>query len=86
MMFMGSDPSTGKKRMNYQVKMIWDPESAVWIATSEDVPGLILESGPFDVLVERVRYAVPELLELNGEKHDTYNLTYLTQKEDQVAV
>ena len=44
------------------------------------------ESGSFDALVERVRYAVPKLLELNGEKHDTYILTYPTQREDQVAV
>lgn len=48
------------------IKMIWDPEAAVWIAESDDVPGLVLESGSFDALVERVRFAVPELMELNG--------------------
>ena len=47
------------------IKMTWDPEAAVWIAESDDVPGLVLESGSFDALVERVRFAVPELLELN---------------------
>ena len=45
----------------------WDADAAVWIATSEDVPGLVLESGSFDALLERVRYAVPELVELNEE-------------------
>lgn len=48
------------------IKMTWDPEAAVWIAESDDVPGLVLESGSFDALVERVRFAVPELMELNG--------------------
>lgn len=43
-----------------------DPEACVWIAESDDVPGLVLESGSFDALVERVRFAVPELLALNG--------------------
>jgi len=50
----------------YAVSFLWDAEASVWIATSEDIPGLVLESGSFDALVERVRFAVPELLELNG--------------------
>lgn len=44
----------------------WDAEASVWIATSEDVPGLALEDGAFDALLEGVRYAAPEILELNG--------------------
>ena len=51
--------------MSCRIDLIWDAEAAVWIATSKDVPGLVLESGSFDALIERVRYAVPELLELN---------------------
>ena len=51
--------------MNYRIKVLWDNEADVWIATSEDVPGLVLESGSFDALVERVKYAIPELVELN---------------------
>ena len=47
----------------YIINLQWDTEASVWIATSDDVPGLVLESGSFDVLLERVRYAVPELLE-----------------------
>ncbi len=52
--------------MEYHVDLNWDAEASVWIATSEDIPGLALEGGSFDALLERVRYAVPELLELNG--------------------
>ena len=47
--------------MNYIVNLAWDPEASVWIATSDDIPGLALESGSFDALLERVRFAVPEL-------------------------
>lgn len=53
--------------MELSVKFTWDPEARVWIAESDDVPGLVLESGSFDALVERVRFTVPELLELNGK-------------------
>ncbi len=52
--------------MKYIIDLLWDNDAQVWIATSEDIPGLVLESGSFDALLERVKYAVPELLELNG--------------------
>ena len=53
--------------MEYSVNLQWDPEAAVWIATSDDIIGLVLESGSVDALIERVRYAAPELLELNHQ-------------------
>ncbi len=55
--------------MSYRIKFLWDEEAAVWVATGEDVPGLVLESGSFDALVEKVRITVPELIELNGRKN-----------------
>ncbi len=51
--------------MDCKVNFTWDEEALVWIATSEDVPGLVLESGSFDALIEKVKVAIPELLELN---------------------
>ena len=57
--------------MEYSVKLQWDPDAAVWVATSEDIIGLVLECGSVDALVERVRYAVPELLELNHQQPAT---------------
>ncbi|MCI8656556.1 MAG: DUF1902 domain-containing protein [Oscillospiraceae bacterium] len=54
--------------MDLAIKIAWDPEACVWIVESDDVPGLVLESGSFDALLERVRFAVPELLALNHAK------------------
>jgi hypothetical protein len=54
----------------YTVLLTWDEEARVWIAESGDIPGLILESGSLDVLIERVRYAAPDLLELSGNTAD----------------
>lgn len=39
--------------MTYSVKLFWDSEADVWIATSDDVPGLVLESGSIDALMEK---------------------------------
>ena len=47
------------------VKLVWDDEANMWITESDDIPGLLLESPSFDTLVERVRQAAPEMLELN---------------------
>ena len=53
--------------MNYTVNLLWDSEADVWVATSDDIIGLVLESGSLDVLIERVRRIAPELLELNHQ-------------------
>ena len=49
----------------YLVNFEYDAEAGVWIATSENVTGLILESESLDKLFERVLDVVPELVELN---------------------
>ncbi|MBR3543073.1 MAG: DUF1902 domain-containing protein [Treponema sp.] len=54
--------------MEYEVHFTWDSEASVWIAESKNIPGLVLEGGSLDALIERVRYAAPELLELNSAK------------------
>ena len=66
--------------MPCKIMFHWDSEAAVWIATSEDVPGLVLESGSFDALIEKVRVAVPELLSLNNSKADIIDLTFLSER------
>ena len=71
--------------MVYRIKLKWDAEAEVWIATSRDVPGLALESGSFDALVEKVRFAVPELIDLNGQEKPV-RLFYSAEREDQVPM
>ena len=55
----------------YTVKMIWD--NGYWHTETGPDLSITLESGSFDALVERVRMAAPEMLELNcgytGEIH-----------------
>lgn len=72
--------------MEYIVNLNWDSEASVWIATSEDIPGLVLESGSFDALLERVRFAVPELLELNRTRDFPLTLTFLSKRHERIAL
>lgn len=52
--------------MEYTINFTWDNEANVWIAASNNIPGLVLESGTFDALIKRTRFAVPELLALSS--------------------
>ena len=54
----------------YTVRFLWDADAGVWVATSEDVPGLVLEDASFDALTARVRDTIPELLVLNRALSD----------------
>jgi hypothetical protein len=72
--------------MELLIKLTWDPDACVWIAESDDVPGLVLESGSFDALIERVRYAVPELLELNGATNTPVQLRMVSERCERIAM
>ena len=51
------------------VNAIWDDEVRVWVATSEDVPGLATEADDMDTLVEKLKLMIPEFLDANGVEH-----------------
>lgn len=73
--------------MEYTVKFVWDNEASVWIATSDDIPGLVLESGSFDALLERTRFAIPELLQLNSEnKQIPFSLNFISERHERLAL
>ncbi len=72
--------------MRCKIKFRWDEDAAVWTATSDDVPGLVLESGSFDALLERVKQAVPELLNLNESAAPDFRLSYCTEREDRIPL
>ena len=44
----------------------WDAEAEVWVATSDDVPGLATEAETIEVLSTKLETMVPELLDANG--------------------
>lgn len=50
----------------YTVKAIWDDAAGVWVASSEDVPGLITEAVTMEALIQKLKIMIPELLKANG--------------------
>ena len=71
--------------MKYIAKLAYDKEADVWIATSDDVKGLVLESGSLDALMQKVKTAVPELLELNSNiKNQKITIHFLLDVKQEV--
>ncbi len=50
----------------FSIRAEWDDESQVWVATSDDVPGLATEAETMEQLIRKLKIVIPELLEANG--------------------
>ena len=66
--------------MNINIKK--DTEADVWVAICDEL-GLVLESGSYDALIEKVKITIPELKELNGIED---NVDFLVCTEDQQMI
>lgn len=68
------------------VRVLWDAESAVWVATSDDVPGLVVEMATFDDIVKEVRALAPELFLLNtGAQPAILDIHFLADRLESIA-
>lgn len=50
----------------YFIHAEWDDEARVWVATSDDVPGLATEADTQEQLIAKLKTLIPELLDANG--------------------
>jgi len=71
--------------MDFFIKMIWDSDEHMWTAVGSPGMGLVLESESFDTLVERVKLAAPEMIELNFDYKGSINLHFITERMDHLS-
>jgi len=64
----------------YTISIKFDEEAAVWYAVNDDIP-IALESDSLDELIDRVKLAAPELLELNGKNYANTILHFNMERE-----
>ena len=57
-------------RDSIEIYAEWDSEACVWVAESEDVPGLVAEASTPEELKDKLTILIPELLELNAHLLD----------------
>jgi predicted RNase H-like HicB family nuclease len=48
------------------IRAEWDEEAMVWVATSDDVPGLATEAVTMEDLIDKLKVMIPELLMANN--------------------
>jgi predicted RNase H-like HicB family nuclease len=48
------------------IRAEWDEEAMVWVATSDDVPGLATEAVTIEALIDKLKGMIPELLMANN--------------------
>jgi hypothetical protein len=63
----------------------WDGDANVWIATSSDVPGLVVEADSWPAMIEEVRLVLPDLMELEGRGKERLALTFKAEQHLDLA-
>lgn len=48
------------------VRALWDEETHVWVATTDDVPGLATEAETLQALRDKLIVMIPELMQANS--------------------
>lgn len=70
--------------LTVNIDVIYDPEAGVYVATSKDITGLVLEAESFFELTAEVQEAVSTLTQLawDGKLHASADLVY----RDHIAI
>jgi hypothetical protein len=63
----------------------WDGEANVWLATSDEVPGLVVEADTWPGMINEVQLVLPELLEVSGQSSAKLSLTFKAEEHLDLA-
>ena len=63
----------------YMVVIAFDEESQKWYAQNDDIP-IVLEDNSLDTLINRVKLAVPEMLEINNMPRKETKLSFIPRQ------
>ena len=68
----------------YTIIIAFDDEAQKWYAENDEIP-ILLEDYSIDALINRVKLAAPELLELNNMPHTGIHLIFKMESEAVLA-
>jgi hypothetical protein len=72
--------------MNIVIHAFWDNDAGVWVAESEQVPGLVAEAATPRELDAKLKVLVPELLELNSPSAIAGTLSIVAHFEHEARI
>ena len=70
--------------MNCIITCTFDNESQRWTAVSDDRYGLVLESNSLEALMERVKIAMPDMIEFTCSYTGPINLHFKAERVTQL--
>ncbi len=76
--------------MKCKVEAFWDGEAKVWVATSDDVTGLVTEANSLETLTKKLHNIIPELMIANDIIPSNYtgkiSLELVTHRQELIEV
>ena len=72
-------------RRDITINARWDGEANVWLATSDDVPGLVIEAETWPRMIQETRAILPDLLDLQGASSAKLSLTFRAEEHLDLA-
>ena len=72
------------KQNEYTVLIAFDDEAQKWYARNEEIP-IILEDNSLDKLINRVKLAAPEMLEINNLPYENIKLIFKIEAQAVMA-
>jgi hypothetical protein len=72
-------------KRDISIQARWDGEASIWIATSPDVAGLVVEADTWPAMIEEVRIVLPDLLEITGSNSEALSLTFKAEEHLDLA-
>ena len=72
--------------MDCRDMLLWDEETDRWYTKTDDVPGMSLESGSLDALIEKVRLIAPDMLEINCQYLGPIHFTFVAERKEVIRV
>jgi hypothetical protein len=64
----------------YTISIAFDDEAQKWYAQNDDIP-IILEDDSLDTLINRLKLAAPEILEMNNMPHNGIKLSFKIESQ-----
>jgi predicted RNase H-like HicB family nuclease len=63
----------------------WDPEAAVWVASTQDLRGLVTEAESIEALRAKLPGMILDLLEENGVSDPPASIEIIARASDRLA-
>jgi predicted RNase H-like HicB family nuclease len=74
----------------FKIESYWDEESEVWVASSDEIPGLSTEADTIEALMQKLRNIVPELLLLNqiiqSDEVNAISIEIVSHRQESIPV